>query len=350
MEDRTIMVFATADIGDVALNKLRERSFDVEVYAHAEPPPRSLIIEKVAGGVDALITTLRDHIDEEVFAAGQGRLKIVAQIAVGTDNIDLDAARRYGVKVTNTPNVLTEATAEFALFMLGALSRRLYSSEELVRENWWTSWHPYHPFLGDEVTGKTVSVIGAGRIGRAFAAKCVGLDVDLRLVNTGPPDTNFVDSVTEEMALRNKGGFSRELRTIEYVPLEAALESGDYVSLHVPLVMPGQSDSPTYHLIDDAAFSRMKRTAYLINTSRGAVVDERALYDSLVNDVIAGAALDVYEVEPLPPDSPLRDPKLKDRLRLFHHFASGTKETRLSADPRIGMAGLVVQAVIDALG
>jgi glyoxylate reductase len=344
-----VRIFATTDIGDAAIARLRGRGFQVEVYADTEPPPKSLIVEKVRGGVDALITTLRDSIDEEVFGAGRGTLRVVAQCAVGVDNIDRAAANRHLIPFTNTAEVLTEATAEFAVFMMGAVSRKLYSSEKLVADNLWGSWHPYHPFLGDEVTGKTVAVIGAGRIGKAFAKKCVGFDMDVLLSSGESRDEKFVGFADREMALRYEAGFSRKRRSICYVSFDEALARGDYVSLHVPLVMPGEKRKGTYHLMDEAAFDRMRPTAYLINTSRGQVVDEGALYGALINGKIAGAALDVFEKEPLPDDSPLRDARLKDRLRLFHHFASGTRETRLSPDPDTGMAGRTAQAVIDAL-
>lgn len=349
IKSRKIRVFATADIGSAALDRLRERGYQVEVYPHQEPPPKSLIVERVRSGIDVLITTLRDQIDEEVFAAGDGTLKLVAQCAVGVDNIDRAAANRHRVPFTNTPDVLTEATAEFALFILGAVSRKLYPSERLVEENRWGAWHPYLPFLGDEVTGKTVAVIGAGRIGKAFARKCIGFDVDILLYSRASRDDRFIEALDREMDLRYEAGFTPTRRTIRYVAFEQALAEGDYVSLHVPLKMPGESDQPTHHLIDAAALSLMKRTAYLINTSRGPVVDERALYDALIAGGIAGAALDVFQTEPLPPDSPLRDPRLRDRVRLFHHFASGTHETRLSADPARGMAGRTVQSIIDLL-
>lgn len=349
MMTKVIRVFATADIGSEALNRLRDLGYEVEVYADTEPPPKSLIIEKVRSGIDALITTLRDQIDEKVFSSGAGTLKIVAQIAVGFDNIDRSAANRYGVPFSNTADVLTEATAEFAFFLMGAVSRKLHPSEKLVEQNQWTSWHPYHPFLGDEVTGKSASVIGTGRIGKAFAKKCIGLDMDLFLYDPISTDEKFAGYADREMQLRYEAGFSTKHRIVGYVSFDEALEQGDYLSLHVPLLMSGESATPTHHLMNEAAFKRMKRTAYLINTSRGPVVDERALYEALINDEIAGAALDVFEKEPLPADSPLRDPRLKDRLRLFHHFASGTRETRLSPDPEVGMAGRVVQAVIDVI-
>jgi len=349
MRDRRVRVFATADIGREALDRLRELGYEVEVYPDTEAPPKSLIVEKVRTGIDALITTLRDQIDDEVLAAGAGTLRIVAQIAVGFDNIDRPAANRHRIPFANTADVLTEATAEFAFFMMGAVSRKLYPSEKLVEENKWGSWHPYHPLLGDEVTGKTIAVIGTGRIGKAFAKKCIGLDADLLLYDPEAPDDRFVEYAGLEMALRFKAGFSKNRREVRYVSFSEALAVADYVSLHVPLLMRGESVTPTYHLMRAEAFRRMKKTAYLINTSRGPVVDENALYHALMDNEIAGAALDVYETEPLPSNSPLRDSRLKDRLRLFHHFASGTRETRLSPDPQIGMAGRCVQAVIDVI-
>ncbi|MGH9759200.1 MAG: 2-hydroxyacid dehydrogenase, partial [Blastocatellia bacterium] len=351
MVERKKRVFATADIGKAAMDRLRSQGYEVEVYPDIEAPPKSLIIEKINTGIDALITSLRDRVDEDVLRAGAGKLKILSQCAVGFDNIDRAAANRYGIPFTNTPNVLTEATAEFALFMMGAVSRRLYSSERLVDELKWGSWHFYHPFLGDEVTGKTVAVVGAGRIGKAFARKCVGLEMDILLVNRGASDDRFLDYLRREMALRYEAEFVKRLHVAEYLAFDEALERADYVSLHVPLIRNDGSSGvdDTYHLMNGTAFERMRRTAYLINTSRGPVVDEKALYEALVAGKIAGAALDVFEKEPLSPDSPLRDAALKDRLRLFHHFASGTKETRLSPDPEIGMAGLAVQAVIDVL-
>jgi glyoxylate reductase len=349
MPNKKKSVFVTADIGQAALERLREPGYEVEVYPDIEAPPKSLILEKIESGIDALITSLRDKLDEEVFAAGANTLKVVGQMAVGIDNIDRAAANRYRIPFTNTADVLTEATAEFALFMMGAVARKLYSSEKLVEEKRWGTWHAYLPFLGDEVTGKTVAVIGAGRIGKAFAKKCIGLEMDVLLYNAHSRDENFVSFANTEMNLRYGAGFSRKRHRIAYVSFEEALRQADFVSLHLPLKMPEQSDAPTYHLMNRAAFDLMKPTAYFINTSRGAVVDEEALYEALINNKIAGAALDVFTREPLPSDSFLRDERLKDRLRLFHHFASGTRETRLSADPDVGMAGRVVQGVIDVL-
>ncbi|MBI4455607.1 MAG: D-glycerate dehydrogenase [Acidobacteria bacterium] len=336
-------IYATCDIGHQALRCLFDHGYDVEVYEKADPPPKSLVLEKVASGIDALITTLRDPIDEEVFQAGQGTLKVIGQDAVGYDNIDRRAANRYRVPFTHTPDVLTDATAEFAFFILGCVSRKLYPSENLVREKKWTTWHPYLPFLGDEVSGKTVSVIGAGRIGKAFAMKCSGFDMDILCCSRRGEDRNFVASVQRLFDAKFDFGLSRRRASIRYVSLEEALRDADYVSLHVPFL------PDTYHLMNDTTLAWMRPTAYLINTSRGTVVDEQALYHALKKGKIAGAALDVFEREPLPEESPLRDPDLEDRLRLFHHFASAGRQTRLSPDPSLGMAGRCVQGVIDVL-
>jgi len=349
MEHSKTKVFVTADIGKAALDRLRARGYEVEVYPEIEAPTKEFVIGKLRDGAQVLITTIRDRIDDEVFAAGNESLKLVAQCAVGFDNIDRAAANRHRIPFTNTPDVLTEATAEFAFFMLGALSRKLYSSEKLVESGEWGTWHPYVPFLGDEVTGKAVAVIGAGRIGKAFAKKCIGLDMEILLHSRSSSDDRFLESARREMALRHESGFSSVLRSIDYVSFGEALERADYVSIHVPLIMPSQSENSTHHLIDRAALQKMKPTGYLINTSRGPVVDEQALYEALVDGTIAGAALDVYEKEPLPSDSPLLTPALRDRLRLFHHFGSGTRETRLSPNPGTGMAGRCVQAVIDMI-
>src|ERR1700746_2990133 len=164
-DKKRFRVFATSRIGNAAENRLREQGYDLEVFQGPEAPPKSLIIEKAKSGVDVLITTLRDKIDAEVFEAGKRTLKIVAQIAVGFDNINRADANKYKIPFTNTADVLTEATAEFAFLMLGMLARKMWQSERLVREQKWPSWHPFLPFLGDEITGKTIAVIGTGRIG-----------------------------------------------------------------------------------------------------------------------------------------------------------------------------------------
>jgi glyoxylate reductase len=341
-------VFATCDIGP-ALDVLRQRGYELEVYPDPKAPPKSLILEKVRSGVDGLITTLRDQIDAQVFDAGKGTLKVVSQLAVGFDNINRNDANRYRVPFTNTADVLTEATAEFAFFMLGAVARKLWTAEHLTRDNKWGFWHPYLPFLGNEITGKTIAIIGTGRIGLAMIKKCAGFDMNILCYDPAYQNHEYVKSVQEMMDLRQARGLQKEKTWIKYVSFEEALEQADFVSVHVPLLRQGESDTPTYHLFNEPTLGTMKSSAFLVNTSRGPVVDEAALAKALKENWIAGAALDVYEKEPLPADSPLRDPAIEDRCRLFPHFASAAQITRLSSDPNKGMAGRCVQGLIDVL-
>ena len=342
-------VYATCDIGKPALDRLREKGYELDVYPGPEAPAKNVIIGKVASGIDGLITTLRDPIDAEIFEAGKGKLKVVAQLAVGFDNINRADANRYKIPFTNTADVLTEATAEFAFFILGAVARKLWPSEGLVRENKWGAWHPFLPFLGDEVTGKTIAIIGTGRIGLAMIKKCTGFDMNILCYDPMYQNHEYIKGIQEVMDLRHARGIQKHKTTIRYVEVDKALKEADYVSIHVPLLREGESKTPTYHLINESTLRKMKPTAYLVNTSRGPVVDEAALAKALRERWIAGAALDVFEKEPLPADSPLRDPAIEDRCRLFHHFASGATATRLSPDPDVGMAGRCVQGLLDVL-
>src|SRR5947209_11578856 len=193
-------VYATCDIGDAAFNRLRENGYEVEVYPKSDPPPKALILEKVGDGVDGLITTLRDSIDAEVFEAGKGTLKVVAQIAVGFDNINRADANRYKIPFTHTADVLTDATAEFAFFIMGAVARKLWPSEREVRENRWGAWHPFLPMLGDEVTGKTVSIIGTGRIGLAMIKKCSGMDMNILCYDPAYENREYIDGIQSVMS------------------------------------------------------------------------------------------------------------------------------------------------------
>ena len=345
---KNFRVFATCDIGP-ALDVLRKRGYQLEVYPDPKAPPKSLLLEKVRSRIDGLITTLRDQIDAEVFEAGKGTLKVVAQLAVGFDNINRADANRYKVPFTNTADVLTEATAEFAFFIMGDLARRLWPAEHLTRENKWGFWHPYLPFLGDEVTGKTIAIIGTGRIGLAMIKKCAGFDMNILCYDPAYQNHEFIKGIQETMDLRHARGIQREKTWIKYVSFEEALREADFVSVHVPLIRAGESSTPTFHLFNERTLRMMKPTAFLVNTSRGPVVDEAALARALKENWIAGAALDVYEKEPLPADSPLRDPAIEDRCRLLPHFASAGKITRLSSDPDKGMAGRCVQGLIDVL-
>src|SRR3982750_565598 len=250
-EKKRFRVFATSRIGDPAENRLRDQGYDVEIFEGPEAPPKKLIIEKVKSGIDALITTLRDPIDAEVFEAGRGSLKIVAQIAVGFDNINRADANKSKIPFTNTADVLTEATAEFAFFMMGMLARKMWQSERLVREQKWPSWHPFLPFLGDEVTGKTIAVIGTGRIGLAMIKKCSGFDMNILCYDPAYQNHQFISAMQELMDLRHTRGVQKEKTNIKYVEFEEALRAAAHVSVHVPLLREGESETPTFHLFNE---------------------------------------------------------------------------------------------------
>src|SRR5213595_3872027 len=245
-----VRVFATCDIGD-ALNILRNKGYDLEVYPQPEAPPKKLIIEKVKSGINGLVTTLRDPIDAEVLAPGEGTLKVVAQIAVGFDNINRADANKYKIPFTNTADVLTEATAEFAFLMMGMLARKMWQSERLVREQKWPSWHPFLPFLGDEVTGKTIAIIGTGRIGLAMIKKCSGFDMNILCYDPAYHNDEYIAAIQDLMDLRHGRGIQSEKTWIKYVEFEEALRDADYVSIHVPLLREGETDKPTYHVINE---------------------------------------------------------------------------------------------------
>jgi glyoxylate reductase len=347
MTDKRIRIYATCHIGDAAETLLREKGYELEIYPGPEAPPKPLIVQKVGSGIDGLITTLRDPIDAEVFEAGKSTLKVVSQIAVGFDNINRADANQYKIPFTNTPDVLNDATAEFAFLMMGTLARRMWDSEKMVREQKWGAWHPFLPFLGDEISGKTIAVIGTGRIGLALIRKCLGFDMNVLCYDPVYQNQKFAADMQYLMDLRYRFEMSRAKNWINYVSLDDALKQADYVSLHVPLVREGKT--PTYHLMDERRLKLMRKEAYLINAARGPVVDEHALAKALKERWIAGAALDVFEKEPLAADSPLLDPEIEDRCRLFHHFASAGRITRLSTDPEKGMAGRCVQGLLDVL-
>src|SRR5881398_1348733 len=224
-EKKRFRVFATSRIGEAAENRLRERGYDLEVFQGPEAPPKKLIIEKVKSGIDGLITTLRDPIDAEVFEVGKGTLKVVAQIAVGFDNINRTDANKYKIPFTNTADVLTEATAEFAFFMIGALARKMWTAEHLTRENQWGYWHPYLPFLGDEVTGKIVAIIGTGRIGLAMIKKCSGFDMDILCYDPAYQNHDYVKAIQDTMDLRHQRKISPEKNWIKYVSFDEAIRA-----------------------------------------------------------------------------------------------------------------------------
>ena len=263
-------------------------------------------------GDPGLVTTLRDPSTKRSSRPARPRgSSVVSQIAVGVDNIDRAAANRHRIPYTHTPDVLTDATAEYAFFMMGAVARKLYPAEVQVRAREWTTWHPYLPWLGDEVTGRTLAVVGMGRIGQSMAQ-----GGRLRHGRALPQRRRSAPSrlrrprAAGDGPAAPRGARRRGAQTIEVVLPRGRAAAG---RLRLPPRAPddaGTAAEPTFHLIDEARLRLMKPTAYLVNTARGPVVDEQALARALREGWIAGAALDVFETEPLPDDSPLRDEAL----------------------------------------
>lgn len=292
------VVFVTFKIPDQGLNLLREK-FDVFINPYDRLLNKNELI-RAASNSDALITMLADNIDEEVLESGKGSLKIVANYAVGYNNIDIEKARKLGIYVTNTPGVLTETTADLTWALMLAVSRRIVESDAFTRSGKFDGWKP-ELFLGSDVYGKTLGIIGFGNIGQAVARRAIGFNMKVYYYQR-----HRVPSEVEKSL------------NAAYMTLDELLKESDFVSLHVPLT------KETYHLLDENKLSLMKKTSYLINTARGPVIDEKALCQKLKNGEIAGAALDVYENEPkIFPDL------LKlDNVVLTPHIGSATYETR----------------------
>ena len=308
-------VYVTREIFSEALEKLGS-FYDYEVWDRYQPPPYGLLKEKLAE-FDAVLSMVTDRLDCELIRAVSKRLRIIANMAVGYDNIDVKCATQHGVYVTNTPDVLTEATADLAFALLLAVARRVVEGDHFVRwGEWWRSGTAFHPkmMLGVELYGKTLGIIGMGRIGRAVARRARG----------------FGMKVIYYSRRRLPERDERELGA-EYVDLDTLLARSDFISIHVPLT------EETRHMIDEERLKKVKRGAIIVNTSRGAVIDTRALVKALEEGWIAGAGLDVYEEEPLNPNHPLTGFK---NVVLTPHIGSATRETRLA------MAMLAVENLV----
>ena len=294
-------LFVTRELFEDVIRKLEEY-YEVEVWDRYQPPPYEVILEK-ARESDALATLLTDRIDCRLLEESK-RLRIVAQYAVGVDNIDVECATRLGIYVTNTPGVLTEATAELTWALILAVARRVVEADHFVRwGEWWrlkTGWHP-KMMLGMELKGKVLGVIGMGRIGYRVAE--IGKAFGMKIIYY---------SRTRKPEVEKKLG-------AEYRELDQLLREADIVTIHTPLT------KETRYMIDEEKLRLMKRTAILINTARGAVVDTNALVKALKEGWIAGAGLDVFEEEPLDPNHPLTAFK---NVVLLPHIGSATYETR----------------------
>lgn len=304
-------VYVTRVIPEPGISILKEKA-DVEVYPGDLPVPRDVLLEKIRD-VDGLLCLLTDRVDRDVIAAGE-KLSVIANYAVGYDNIDVAAATKRGIAVTNTPEVLTETTADLAWVLLMAAARRIVAADSFTREGLYRAWSPTL-LLGKDVHGKTLGIVGAGRIGTAVAGRATGFG--MRVL--------YYDSERKPAIEKNAGA--------SFADLEELLRESDFISLHLTLT------DDTRHLIGSRELEMMKGTAILINTSRGPVIDEAALVAALSHGTIAAAGLDVYENEPelAPGLSSLKN------VVLAPHIGSGSEETRAE------MARLAATSIVDCL-
>jgi glyoxylate reductase len=318
-------VFVTRKLLAPALARLGE-GCDYEVGVEDGALGREALLAGVRGA-DGLICLLTDEVDQEVIAAGE-RLRVIANVAVGYNNIDVRAARERGIFVTNTPDVLTDATADLTLALLLAVTRRVVEADAYVRAGKFTAWD-FGLFPGSSLQGKTLGVIGYGRIGRAVARRAAAFG--MQVLYCGRDEVAFRDDPAQAGA-RSTGSLNRSgagllnasarqdglaARRANFYEL---LAGSDVITLHLPLA------AATRHLIDRSALARMKPTAYLINTARGPVVDEAALAEALQAGRLAGAGLDVYEHEPEVNAELLK----MQNVVLLPHIGSATLETRLA--------------------
>lgn len=263
------------------------------------PPPRDALLSAVKG-VDGLLCLLTDRIDAELLDAAGPQLKVVSQMAVGYDNIDVAAATARGIPVGNTPGVLTETTADFAWALLMATARRVLEGMQMIREGGWRTWDPLG-LLGPDIHGATLGIVGLGKIGMAVARRARGFSMRVLATSRRPDPRRAAEVNAEECSL------------------ERLLAESDFVSLHCPLT------PETHHLINARTLRLMKPGAILINTARGPIVDQRALLEALRSGIIAGAGLDVTDPEPMAPDDPLLT---LPNVVITPHIASASIRTR----------------------
>jgi glyoxylate reductase len=300
-------ILVTRKLPASVISKL-EAVGEVDLYSGAGAMPRRELLERVKGK-QALVSMLTEQVDKELIDAAD-QLKIVANVAVGYNNVDVSYVRSRGIIVTNTPDVLTDAVADFTWALILAMTRRLAEGDRLIRRGAWKGWG-FDFMLGSELKGKQLGLLGLGRIGRAVAAKAPAF------------------GMTVAYTTRSQ----TQLPGAQALSLDRLLITSDVLSVHVPL------NADTTHLIDRRALTRMKRSAYLVNTSRGPVIDEEALAWALQQRLLAGAALDVYENEPVVHPDLLA----LENVLLVPHLGSGTIETRTA------MADLAAENVVAVL-
>ena len=293
-------VFVSQRIYPEGLEILERAGLEVDLNDDTKPLPKKQLIER-AKGADGLLCLLTDTVDAEVLK-GAPDLKVVSNVAVGYNNIGVETAIERGVLVTNTPDVLNEATADLAFALLLGAARRLPEADRYLREGKFEGWELFQPHLGLDVWGKTLGVVDMGRIGEAVARRAKGFNMNVLYHNRSRLDPD----VEQELGTR-------------YVSFNELLEESDFISVHVPLT------DETRHLLDREAFKKMKETAVFINTARGPVVDEAALAEALKAGELRGAGLDVFEGGPEVHSKLL---ELQEHLVLVPHIGSATHETR----------------------
>src|SRR5262245_31955632 len=305
-------ILITRALPPVAVARARDRA-DVDFHDVDAPLPRAELLRRLQGR-QGLVCVITDTVDEDLLAACPDR-KVASNVAVGFNNIDVEAATRRGVVVTNTPDVLTETTADFAWALLMATARRLVEADRYVREGRFTQWE-FMLLHGGDVSGKTLGIVGFGRIGRGMARR--GHGFGMRIL--------YQDAVAADAATERALGATR-------TDLATLLQESDFVTLHIPLL------PETRHLINAQSLRTMKKTAYLINASRGPVVDEAALAQALKDGWIAGAGLDVFEEEP----------KVHPGLTRLTNVVLAPHIASASADTRLAMANLAVDNCLAVL-
>jgi lactate dehydrogenase-like 2-hydroxyacid dehydrogenase len=290
-------VFVTRVIRDKGLDLVKE-ACQAAIWPEELPPSREALLERVRG-VDGLLCLLTDRIDADVMDAAGPGLEVISNHAVGFDNIDVAAASERGIPVGNTPGILTDATADMAFALMMAAGRRVVEAEKFLRAGKWKTWGP-SMLLGADFAGATLGIIGFGRIGQAVAKRATGFDMRILYYdpNASPSGSNLPAVSTD---------------------LDTLLQESDFVSIHVPLT------SETRHLVNANFLSKMKSSAVLVNTARGGVLDQDALYKALKEHHIFAAALDVTDPEPLPLDSPLLE---LDNCIIVPHIASASVYSR----------------------
>ncbi|RYG74495.1 D-glycerate dehydrogenase [Lentibacillus lipolyticus] len=292
------VIYVTRKIPEELLQPYREYA-DFRMWEReTEPVPRDVLL-KEAAAADGVLCLLTEQIDRAFFRAA-GNLKVVANMAVGFDNIDIEAAEEHGVVVTNTPDVLTETTADLTFGLLMTTARRIVEAADYIRDGQWEHWSPYL-LAGADVHGKKIGIVGMGRIGEAVARRATGFQMPILYHNRSRKET-----VEQELGAK-------------YLELDELLQEADFVVSLVPLT------NETARLFNKEAFRKMKKSAVFINASRGATVDEDALYDALINNRIRAAGLDVFEKEPITPNHPLVQ---LDNTVCLPHIGSASEETR----------------------